>query len=169
MTKEEVLERLVGAYTAYFNIRRDTELDGLPVAMDAEYHVHNEQYVLSREESSGEAENDEYAFVVMLEELNPENLRAHGLRCFRKRAWTGWIPGPTTCAPTSLCWCWRTGSSRRRRQPSKSSSTPKSLSFTLRGWAQFRAAALEEVSTGQTYANGLGRAVLKDLGRHLSV
>ena len=43
-----------------------------------------------------------------------------------------------------------------------------SFLFTLRGWAQFRAAALE-VSTGQTYANGLGRAVLKDLGRHLSV
>ena len=68
MTKEEVLEKLVGAYTAYFNIRRDTELDGLPVAMDAEYHVHNEQYVLSREAKLWEAENDEYAFVVVLQE-----------------------------------------------------------------------------------------------------
>ena len=55
MTKEEVLERLVGAYTAYFNIRRDTELNGLPVAMDAEYHVRNEQYVLSREAKLWEA------------------------------------------------------------------------------------------------------------------
>ncbi len=77
MTKEEVLERLVGAYTAYFNIRRDTELNGLPVAMDAEYHVRNEQYVLSREAKLWEAENDEYAFVVVLEELDPENLRAY--------------------------------------------------------------------------------------------
>ena len=67
MTKEEVLERLVGAYTAYFNIRRDTELNGLPVAMDAEYHVRNEQYVLSREAKLWEAENDEYAFVVVLD------------------------------------------------------------------------------------------------------
>ena len=167
MTKEEVLERLVGAYTAYFNIRRDTELDGLPVAMDAEYHVRNEQYVLSREAKLWEAENDEYAFVVVLEELDPENLRAY-YDAVLKEGMSRVDPRANHMRTDITMLVLADRIQPEAAAALKKLKYSKSFLFTLRGWAQFRAAALE-VSTGQTYANGLGKAVLKDLGRHLSV
>ena len=77
MTKETLLESLSNAYQSYFNLTRDMTLDGLPVAVGAEYHARDERYVLTREVQLWAAESNEYAYFVLLEELNQETLKAY--------------------------------------------------------------------------------------------
>ena len=166
MTKEALLENLVNAYTAYFDIRRDVELEGLPVAMDAEYHAHDERYVLTREAKLWEAESNEYAFVVFLEELTTDNLKRY-YDAVLKEGMSRVTPGENHMRSDITLLVLADRVQPEAAEALKKLKYSKSFLFSLRGWAQFRAAAVE-LSTGSQISNGLGRDVLKSLKKLLS-
>lgn len=167
MTREELLEKLVNAYTRYFDLKRDVELDGLPVAVDAVYHARDEKYVLTRKAQIWAAESNEYAFLISLEELTEETLQAYFDAAVKE--------GLRRVNPT--------GDHMRsdftlviladRIRPEAAAllerlKYSKNFLFSLRGWAQLRAVAVE-TTTGRKLSNRLGRELLRDLERQLAV
>ena len=91
MSKEEVLERALRSYMAYYDVERETPEE--PFAAEAAFHSHSSTYFLTKSATIGEAESNEYVFFALadrldaetLQELPPESSRVQPLSsdCFR--------------------------------------------------------------------------------------
>lgn len=77
-----VLERLLAAHEAWFDVRRDVEVAGRAFAGFAEFHEHGEKYVLTRRAKLWEVATNEYVFFEVAENLDTEMLA--GLVAFMK-------------------------------------------------------------------------------------
>ena len=57
MSKEEVLERALRSYMAYYDVERETPEE--PFAAEAAFHSHSSTYFLTKSATIGEAESNE--------------------------------------------------------------------------------------------------------------
>ena len=63
MTKEDVLEKALRSYSAYYDVNRETP--EAPFAAEAVFHSHSSTYFLTRSATIGEAESNEYVFFAL--------------------------------------------------------------------------------------------------------
>ena len=56
MSKEEVLERALRSYMAYYDVERETPEE--PFAAEAAFHSHSSTYFLTKSATIGEAESN---------------------------------------------------------------------------------------------------------------
>ena len=73
----ELLEKILKSYEAYFDISRETEYEGVPVAAEAAFHSRSEKYVLVKKAQLWAAEAHEYTFFLTAESLDCEKLEAY--------------------------------------------------------------------------------------------
>lgn len=73
MSREEVLERALRSYRAYYDV--DMESPEEPFAAEAAFHSHDEAYFLVKGATIGEAESNEYVFFSSIENLDEKMLR----------------------------------------------------------------------------------------------
>lgn len=72
-SREELLERMLRGYEAYFDIERVTEgPDGLPLAAKCRFYVHSEKYVLVKKAKLWDADSNEYVYIFSMPELTKE-------------------------------------------------------------------------------------------------
>ena len=69
-----VLDRLLAAHAAWFDVQRGYEVAGRTFAGFAEFHEHGEKYVLSRRAKLWEVASNEYIFFEMTEHLDEGGL-----------------------------------------------------------------------------------------------
>ena len=74
MTTRELTEKLLRAYSAYYNVERETPAP--PFAAEAVFHSHSEQYFLIKSARLAETESNEYVFFAEEERLDEARLRA---------------------------------------------------------------------------------------------
>ena len=67
MSKEEVLERALRSYMAYYDVERETPEE--PFAAEAAFHSHSSTYFLTKSATIGEAESNEYVFFALADRL----------------------------------------------------------------------------------------------------
>ncbi|MEF2851973.1 MAG: hypothetical protein U0N86_06025 [Lachnospiraceae bacterium] len=73
MTKEDVLEKALRSYSAYYDVNRETP--EAPFAAEAVFHSHSSTYFLTRSATIGEAESNEYVFFALTDLLDEENFQ----------------------------------------------------------------------------------------------
>lgn len=72
MTREEVLDKALHSYGAYYDV--NTEAPEEPFAAEAVFRSHNDAYFLVKSARIGEAESNEYVFFASVETLDEEML-----------------------------------------------------------------------------------------------
>lgn len=70
MNLSEALEKLLPSYTNYYDIKKDNVV--VPFAAEAEFHAHNEQYVLVKAAKIADIDSNEYVFFATEESLSIE-------------------------------------------------------------------------------------------------
>lgn len=73
MTKEELLEKALRSYGAYYDV--NTETPEKPFVAEAAFHSHSDAYFLVKSATIGEAESNEYVFFALTDHLDGEQLR----------------------------------------------------------------------------------------------
>lgn len=73
MTKEDVLEKALRSYSAYYDVNRETP--EAPFAAEAAFHSHSRTYFLTRSATIGEAESNEYVFFALTDLLDEETFQ----------------------------------------------------------------------------------------------
>ena len=63
----QFINSLLGAYEAYFDIKRDIEIDNIPMAAEAIFHSRSEKYVLVQSAKLWAVETNEYAYFITKE------------------------------------------------------------------------------------------------------
>ena len=72
-TREELLERMLKGYQAYFDIERYEEReDALPLMAHCRFYVHSEKYVLVKKAKLWDADSNEYVYIFSVPELTKE-------------------------------------------------------------------------------------------------
>lgn len=89
MSKEEVLERALRSYMAYYDVERETPEE--PFAAEAAFHSHSSTYFLTKSATIGEAESNEYVFFALADRLDEE--------LFRKLDHAAWEKGLARVKP----------------------------------------------------------------------
>lgn len=69
-----MLEKLLLAHQAWFDIYRDHEFEGITFPGYAEFHTHGEQYVLVKRAKLWEVDSHEYLFFQAVDELDEAEL-----------------------------------------------------------------------------------------------
>ena len=68
MTREELLEKTLRSYAAYYDVNRDCPEE--PFVAEAVFHSHNDAYFLVKSARIGEAESNEYVFFASVDNLD---------------------------------------------------------------------------------------------------
>ena len=161
MTPEEALEKLLPAYTRYYDVSREAPA---PFAATAEFHSHGESYLLVKAAKLWEMDSNEYVFIVAEDALTDADVAAR-----IDAAWDGTMPRVTP-------------SENHRNSdvtvlflvPELDSAARKTVKRTVRsvgyqhgfqGWSNLRLGAIE-LSTGRITTNRHG-ADLKKLLRNI--
>ena len=72
MTKEELLDKVLGSYRAYYDVNTETPEE--PFAAEAVFHSHSDAYFLVKGATLGAAESNEYVFFALEDELDKERM-----------------------------------------------------------------------------------------------
>ena len=89
MSKEEVLEKALRSYMAYYDVERERPEE--PFAAEAAFHSHSNAYFLAKSATIGEAESNEYVFFALADRLDEE--------LFRKLDHAAWEKGLARVKP----------------------------------------------------------------------
>lgn len=68
MTRDELLEKTLRSYAAYYDVNRDCPEE--PFVAEAVFHSHNDAYFLVKSARIGEAESNEYVFFASVDNLD---------------------------------------------------------------------------------------------------
>lgn len=75
LSREEILERLLSAYSSYFDIER-AEDSQAPLAASCHFHVRSAKYVLIKKAELWSASSNEHMYIFSVPELTEELYRA---------------------------------------------------------------------------------------------
>ena len=165
-TREELLERMLKGYQAYFDIERYEEReDDLPLMAHCRFYVHSEKYVLVKKAKLWDADSNEYVYIFSVPELTKEIFERckdyayeEGMKLIDPK------PGHmySYITPVFICdTCTKEAEKALMR-----CRIYKSFHFSLHGWMDHHT-ALVELSTGQIDGNLGGRHTAKILKKVL--
>ena len=75
MTKQERLEKLLNAYSHYYDIERDVEVEGGRFPAAAIYYLRDENYLISKKHVLSAVENHQYVYFYLTEHLDAAQLQ----------------------------------------------------------------------------------------------
>ena len=161
-----VLERLLEAHEAYFDVERDAEFAGRRFDGIAEFHSHGESYVLVKRAKMWEVDNHEYIFFLTVDTLDDET--ADELVAFvTDKGFDKVDPAPNhMSSAVSLVVVAETVTDGAARLV-KRSRHRESYRLGLRGWADLRVCALD-VSAQRVHTNAAGKVMRSTLASALA-
>lgn len=161
LTKEEVLEKLLLAHQAWFDIYRNHEFEGKTFPGYAEFHTHGEQYVLVKRAKLWEVDSHEYLFFQTVDTLDEaavdgwvEFMCEHG---FQKAK-----PQPNHMSSNIALVLIADSASDDAVKTVKKTRFRKNFKLGLEGWADLKL-ALVDLSGKRIVANGAGKDLIPTL------
>lgn len=154
-----VLNRILAAHEAYFDVRRDYEYSGRIFDGYAEFHSHGQKYVLVKRATLWEVDTHEYAFFCAIPRLDLPWLR-EATAFMETEALRKVDPKPNhmssaitlvVVADRADDDAWRELARTRFR---------KSFSWGIRGWSDLRLAAAD-LSRNRATANGAAKPLIE--------
>ena len=163
MTPNEALEMILRSYVRYYDVIREGVEE--PFAAEARFHSHGETYVLVKSARISEADSHEYVYFAVADELDAE-----GAAALEEAAWErglAHVKPHNAHRNSDVTLIILAGHmTPEAKQTVKKSHRSKSYKFSLQGWSNYRAIALETSSGTLTY-NRLG-GDLKKLFRNIT-
>ena len=156
-----VLERLLAAHEAWFDVTRDCEYAGRRFEGYAEFHSYGEKYVLSKKRKLWEVEAHEYLFFKLIDRLDEETFGDY-LEFMKTQAVKKASPGPNHMTSyISLVLIAREverGAGRTLRK----TSYHKTFKMGFHGYAEFRLCVVD-LAEQQVLTNAMGKSMKKAL------
>lgn len=165
-TRESAIAKLLESYRTYYNITK-FENEQKPLTAICEFFEHSERYVMSKKAELWSANCEEFIYLFDIEHLTLdefEKCRDFAKEDGLKRANIG--PGHmyTYITPVFVC----DSCEEQARKALKKCRIYKSFKFSLHGWMDFHAAAIEILDNRIT-TNSSGRCVGKILKKVLFI
>lgn len=157
MTVNEILDKLLRSFQAYYNVRREDVAP--PFVAEAEFHTHDEQFFLVKSAVLAEAESREYIYFATQEYLDEESLM--------RLDETAWASGMEKVRPHKdhrntdvvlFIIAEKISEEAFRKIPKLRHY--QSYHLGLQGWSHYRLVAIEQ-SSGRAVYNRLGRSYKK--------
>ena len=164
MTTDEVLQKFLKSYQAYYNIETEDCLK--PFAAVANFSVHNEQYMLVKAAKYADVVSNEYVYFYTADTLEEENVK--------ELTDIAWEDGVNKVTPDSThrnsdvtvyLICEKISDDAKKLV--RKTRHYKSYAFGFKGWSNFRLVAIETSSNKVTY-NYQGRLQKKLVGNILT-
>ncbi|MEA4815525.1 MAG: hypothetical protein VB120_01510 [Lachnospiraceae bacterium] len=159
--KSEILDSLLESYEAYFDIRRNVEIENLLFNAEAEFHSRSEKYILVKSAKIWAAESNEYAYFLLSDRLAPSDwskARDAVLQESKRRI----KPHKEHMYSFVTLIIIADYIDEDIRREIKRFSYQKNFLFSIHGWMEFRSAALD-LSDGSIITNRRGKSLLKVL------
>ncbi len=159
--RQQVIERLLAAHEAWFDVERDHEFAGRTFPGYAEFHSTATKYVLVKRAKLWEASAHEYLFFCETPRLDEVTLNEL-VSFMTSEALAKVQLGPDHMSSyLSLVVVADTVDEAAARQV-RATRFRKNFSFGFRGWADLRLAVID-LSQGRVYTNGQGKALKETL------
>lgn len=164
MNPQEALEKLLPSYKRYYNIKTEDVTE--PFSAEAEFHSHNEQYILVRSAKIADIDSNEFVFFATPETLSTENFNE-----FDQKAWeTGLsrvkpVSGHKNSDVTLIVLC--NSIEEETKKIIKKAKHSKTYMWSLRGWSNYAVIVLQ-LSDGKMFYNRFGKNFRKIVGKVLS-
>lgn len=164
MTLQERLEKLVDAYSHYFDIERDVQVSGGSFPATAAYHFREENYIATKAHTIYATEQHEYVYFFLTEHLDVDTLRRQidlsrqaGLETIRPHkehmfSYVTLVILANTIDPEA-------------QKLIKKTRFRKNFRLALHGWMEYHIAAME-TSTQSFLSNPAGKEARKTLERN---
>ena len=165
MTRKESLDRILGSFEKYYDIKRSSE-DGT-FSAEAEFHVHNEQYFLVKSAKLADMDSNEYVYFADLDSLSAMKLE--------ELSELSWQIGLSRIHPVEghrnsdvalIVISDRIDSEALKI--TKKIKKSKSYRFGLWGWSNFKLIVLD-LTSKKSASNRLGRDFEKNIRKVLAV
>ena len=158
--KNEILNRILKSYEVYYDIEKCDEKYA-PLVAKAEFHVHNEKYILVKQAKMWEADSNEYVYI-----FNIDNLSAEIFNKCKNYAYENGMskinpkPGHMSSYITTIFIC--NSCDKEAQKLIKKCNLYKSFKLSLHGWMDFNTACID-ISTDTIFGNKSARPTIKFL------
>lgn len=164
-SKEAVLDRLLRAHEAFYDVSKDYEFAGRLFPGYAEFHTHGERFVLSKKAKLWEVDAHEYLFFETCEVLD-EGLLKESVDFMIHEAVSKVDPVPNHMTSYLTLVIVAESLEDGVRRVVGRSRFRKNFRFGLRGWADLRLAVLD-LERGEVLTNGQGKEIRESLEANL--
>lgn len=164
ITKQEVVEKLLKSYEAYFDITRFNEAE-LPLTARCDFFEHSQKYLLSQKAELWSANSEEFVYLFQMPRLTLEafeTCKAFALKDGMERVQIG--PGHMYSFITAVFVC--EGCDEEAMKALKKSHFYKSFKFSLHGWVDYHNAVFV-CDTHEIKSNYAGKSTAKILKKIL--
>ena len=160
LTREEILEKLLDSYEAYFDVGRIGEPpEGLPLVATCRFYVHSEKYVLIKKAKLWEADSNEFVYLFSVPHLTEEIFEAckayayeEGMKLIDPK------PGHMYSYITAVFIC--DSCMPEAKRALKRCRVYKSFHFSWYGWMNLHTAAVVREGS-EIFTNRMGRSNAK--------
>ncbi|MGN0072694.1 MAG: hypothetical protein ACI36W_02710 [Coriobacteriales bacterium] len=156
-----VLERLLAAHEAWFDVTRDYEYAGRGFEGYAEFHSYGEKYVLSKKRKLWEVEAHEYLFFKLVERLDEETFLDY-LEFMKTEAVKKANPGPNHMTSYISLVLIAQEVERGAGRTLRKTSYHKTFKMGFHGYAELRLCVVD-LAGHQVLTNAMGKSMKKAL------
>lgn len=159
--REDVVERLLAAHEAWFDVERDHVFAGRTFPGYAEFHSAASQYVLVKRAKLWEAKSDEYLFFWPTERLTAAELQ--DLVAFMTTEGLAKVQlGPSHMSSYLSMVIVTDSAEEGIERLVKTTRFRKNFALGFKGWADLRLAVVD-LAAGRIYANNQGKPLVETL------
>lgn len=165
--KQLMLERLLAAHEAWFDVSRNHEFAGRTFAGYAEFHSHGEQYVLVKRAKLWEVDTHEYLFLHVEQHLDAATLA--GLVAFMKdEALRKVQPQPNHMSSYLSLVVIADAVDDDAKRAARTTRFRKNFKLGLQGWVDVRLAVVD-LSHSDVVTNAAGKELVRTLKANLAL
>lgn len=150
-----MLEKLLLAHQAWFDIYRNHTFEGKTFPGYAEFHTHGEQYVLSKKAKLWEVDSHEYLFFQTVDSLDEEAL-AEWVSYMKESGLKKAEPKPNHMSSNIALVLIADSTSDNAAKAVRKVRFRKNFKFGLEGWADIKLAVVD-LSGRRVITNGAGK------------
>lgn len=166
MTLQERLERLLNAYSHYYDIARDVQVQGGSFPATAFYFLRDENYLITRKHVLNVVENHEYVYFYLAERLDAAELRRQ-IELSREAGMSHIKPNKEHMSSVVTLVILADTIDPEAKALIKKTRFRKNYRLALHGWMEYHIAAME-CSTSSFLSNPAGRGARKTLELNFS-
>ena len=161
MTREQILDKLLKAYSHSYDIERDVQIGDTDYPAMAIYFLRDENYVISRKNVISATENHEYVYFLLTEHLGVEDLQRH-IETTKADGLGRIKPSKEHMSSMVTLIIVADTIDAEAKDLIKKTRFHKNYRLALHGWMEYHVAAME-ISTKSFLSNPAGKGAKKSL------
>ena len=166
MTRQERLEKLLNAYSHYYDIERDVVVEGGSFPAAAIYYLRDENYLISKKHVLSAVENHQYVYFYLAEHLDAADLQ-HQIDLSLQDGLGRIKPSKEHMSSMVKLVILADTIAPEAKELLKKTRFRKNYRLALHGWMEYHIAAME-ISTASFLSNPAGKEARKLLEQNFS-